>query len=80
MFEDIYLRFLAAPNPPGNTTAAKSLAFNSETGATLPLAILADSMRQFLSVAPSSPFTWFTSWKSGLSGAKKTVKRYLCNF
>ena len=36
-------KFLAAPNPPGNTIASKSLAVKVFRAATLPRAIRADS-------------------------------------
>ena len=41
-------RFLAAPKPPGNTTASNESAFNSEREEMEPLAIRADSTSTFL--------------------------------
>lgn len=45
---DMPHKFLAAPNPPGNTTASNSAVFSDERVAMFPRAMRADSTRTFL--------------------------------
>src|SRR5690606_9467329 len=64
-------RFLAAPNPPGKTTASNAAGSSVDSGAISPRAIRAASTSWFrVSPGTGSPVRWFTTSVCGASGAK----------